>query len=260
MTSIKIATWNVNSVKARLPNVLAWLKEFAPDVVLLQETKCVDDAFPRLEFEDLGYNLALHGQKTYNGVAILSKSPLEDVVPGLPGSAEDDHARYIEATVFGKVRVVSLYLPNGNPIDTPKFAYKLAWMDRLKLQMEKALATDELTVFGGDYNVIPTDDDVYSPQAFANDALTQPQTRSRFRSMLHLGLTDALRAFNTQSHLYSYWDYQAGAWPKDNGILIDHILLSPQAADRLTGSGIDKGPRGQEKASDHTPVWCTLEI
>jgi exodeoxyribonuclease-3 len=260
MTAVKIATWNVNSIKARLPNALAWLREFGPDVVLLQETKCVDDAFPRLEIEDLGYNLVLHGQKTYNGVAILSKSPIEDVVAGLPGSAEDDQARYVEATVYGKLRVASLYLPNGNPIDTPKFAYKLAWMDRLKVQMEKALASEEMVLFGGDYNVIPTDDDVFSPQAFANDALTQPESRSRFRAMLNLGFTDALRAFHRKPHLYSYWDYQGGAWQRDQGLLIDHILLTPQAADCLTGSGIDKAPRGREKASDHTPVWCTLAI
>jgi exodeoxyribonuclease-3 len=162
--------------------------------------------------------------------------------------------------VFGKVRVVSLYLPNGNPIGTPKFTYKLAWMDRLKAQMEKTLCTEEIVVFGGDYNVIPTDDDVYSPRAFATDALTQPETRSRFRSMLHLGMTDALRAFHPEPHLYSYWDYQAGAWQRDQGLLIDHILLSPHAADLLRASGIDKGPRGKEKASDHTPVWCELEI
>ncbi len=258
--TIKIATWNVNSVKARLPNVLTWLKEFGPDVVLLQETKCVDDAFPRLEIEDLGYNLALHGQKTYNGVAILSKSPLEGVVSGLPGSDEDDHARYITATVYGKLRVVSLYLPNGNPIDTPKFLYKLGWMDRLKVQMEAAIASEEMVLFGGDYNIIPTDNDVYSPQAFAQDALTQPESRGRFRSMLNLGFTDALRAFHTEPHIYSYWDYQAGAWPRGNGILIDHILVTPPLADKLVGSGIDKGPRGQEKASDHTPVWCEIDF
>ena len=260
MTTVKIATWNVNSVKARLPNVLVWLKVFAPDIVLLQEIKCVDDAFPRLEIEDMGYNLAVHGQKTYNGVAILSKSPLEDVAAGLPGESSDEQARYIEATAFGKLRVASIYLPNGNPIDTPKFPYKLAWMDRLKAHMQAGLRSGEMIAYGGDYNVIPTDTDVYSPQAFAADALTQPESRSRFHSMLHLGLTDALRAFHPAPHLYSYWDYQAGAWQKDNGLLIDHILLSPQAADRLTASGIDKTPRGQEKASDHTPVWCELRI
>jgi len=257
---IKIATWNVNSVKARLPNVLSWLKEAQPDVVLLQEIKCVDEGFPRLEIEDAGYNVATHGQKTYNGVAILSKSPLEDVEPRLPDGEGDDHARYMEATVFGKVRVASIYLPNGNPIATEKFAYKLAWMERLHAHMKRGLADGEMRVYGGDYNCIPTDDDVYSPRAFADDALTQPETRTRFRALLHLGLTDAFRAFNTLPHQYSYWDYQAGAWQKDHGLLIDFLLLSATAADALTNAGIDKGPRGKEKASDHTPVWCELKV
>jgi exodeoxyribonuclease-3 len=260
MAPIKIATWNVNSVKARLQNVLAWLRAFSPDVVLLQEIKCVDDAFPRLEIEDLGYNVAVHGQKTYNGVAILSRAPLEDVTPRLPGGDGDDHARYLEATVYGKLRVANLYLPNGNPIGTPKFEYKLAWMDRLRARMTEALLSDEMTLFAGDYNIIPRDDDAWDPRAYAGDALMQPESRARFRAMLHLGLTDALRAFNPQPHIYSFWDYQAGAWQKDHGILIDHILVSPQTADRLTGSGVDKTPRGNEKASDHTPVWCTVNI
>jgi len=257
---IKIATWNVNSVKARLPNVLAWLKEAQPDVVLLQEIKCVDENFPRQDLEDAGYNVACHGQKTYNGVAILSKSPLEDVERRLPDGEGDDHARYIEATVFGKVRVASIYLPNGNPLGTEKFSYKLAWMDRLKAHMARGLADGEMRVYGGDYNVIPTDDDVYSPAAFAGDALMQPESRAKFRALLHLGFTDAFRAFNSLPHQYSYWDYQAGAWQKDHGLLIDFLLLSPPAADALTNSGIDKGPRGKEKASDHTPVWCELKI
>jgi len=257
---IKIATWNVNSVKARLPNVLAWLKEAAPDVVLLQELKCMDDAFPRSEIEDAGYNVATHGQKTYNGVAILSKSPLEDVEPRLPDGEGDDHARYMEATVFGKVRVASIYLPNGNPLGTEKFSYKIAWMDRLLAHMKRGLKDGEMRVYGGDYNCIPTDDDVYNPRAFAGDALTQPETRARFRAMLHLGLTDAFRAFNTLPHQYSYWDYQAGAWPKNNGLLIDFLLLSPKAADALVAAEIDKGPREKEKASDHTPVWCEMMV
>jgi exodeoxyribonuclease-3 len=260
MPNVKLATWNVNSIKARLPNLLAWLKSFQPDIVLLQETKCADEAFPRLEIEDMGYNVAVHGQKTYNGVAILSKTRLDDIVCGLPGDHTDDHARYIEATAFGKLRVVSLYLPNGNPIGTPKFSYKLSWMDRLKAQMKQALEGEEMIVFGGDYNVIQKDDDVFNPRAFANDALMQPETRTRFRSMLYLGMTDALRAFHSEPHLYSYWDYQAGAWQRDQGLLIDHLLLTPQAADTLLASGIDKEPRGKEKASDHTPVWCELTI
>jgi len=258
--TIKIATWNVNSLKARLPNVLSWLKEEAPDVVLLQEIKCVDGAFPCLELEEAGYNIASHGQKTYNGVAILSKSPIEDVTRGLPGGEGDEQARYVEGTVFGKVRVASIYLPNGNPIGTEKFTYKLAWMDRLKAHLARTVLDDEIRVYGGDYNVIPTDDDVYSAKAFANDALLQPESRARFRSLLHMGFTDAVRVFNTLPHQYSFWDYQAGAWQKDHGLLIDFLLLSPRAADVLTASGIDKKPRGKEKASDHTPVWCCLQV
>jgi exodeoxyribonuclease-3 len=258
--TIKIATFNVNSIKARLPNFLAWLKDFAPDVALLQEIKCMDEAFPRMEIEDAGYNVATHGQKTYNGVAVLSKSPIEDVARGLPGNPSDEQARYMEATVFGKVRVAAIYLPNGNPVGTEKFSYKLAWMDRLHARIAESLKDEEIAVWGGDYNVIPTDDDVFSPKAMAADALMQPQSRAKFRALGHLGLTDALRAFHAEPHLYSYWDYQAGAWQKDNGMLIDFLLCSPQAGDRLIGAGIDKKPRGQEKASDHTPVWCELAI
>ncbi len=256
---IKIATWNVNSIKARLPNVLSWLEDFQPDVALLQELKTVDETFPRLEIEDAGYTVETHGQKSYNGVAILAKSRIEDVRRGLPGDDEDDQARYIEATVFGSLRVASIYLPNGNPQPGPKFDYKLAWMDRLYAHVKGCLETEETYVFGGDYNVIPKDDDVYSAAKFKDDALTQPESRARFQAIKHLGLTDALRTYNHNPHQYSYWDYQGGAWQKDNGLLIDHLLLSPEAADRLQGAGIDKTPRGEEKASDHTPVWCELE-
>ncbi|HEU0071989.1 MAG TPA: exodeoxyribonuclease III [Alphaproteobacteria bacterium] len=267
---VKIATWNVNSVKARLPNVLAWLKEAQPDVVMLQEIKCVDEAFPRLEIEELGYNLAIHGQKTYNGVAILSKGPLEDVRCGLPHLEEngvDDHARYVEAvTTFGDLvlRVASIYLPNGNPSGQPpeiseKYAYKLKWMDRLRSHAKELLAQEEPMVLAGDYNVIPTADDVWEPEAWRTDALFRLETREKFRALLALGLTDAFKALHPmETHCYTFWDYQAGAWPKDHGIRIDHLLLSPQAADRLTACQIDKKPRGQEKASDHTPIWCEL--
>ncbi len=257
---IKVATWNVNSIRARLPNVLDWLKEAQPDVVLLQELKCVDEAFPRLEIEELGYNVATHGQKTYNGVAILAKSALEDVEPRLPGGDDDEQARYIEATVFGKLRVTSIYLPNGNPLRTEKFTYKLAWMDRLYAHIKRGLADGEMRIYGGDFNVIPKDSDVFDPRAFRDDALLQPESRARFRALLHLGLTDAFRAFNALPHQYSYWDYQAGAWQKDHGLLIDFLLLSAKAADTLTNAGIDKGPRGKEKASDHTPVWCEVTV
>ncbi len=260
MPNIKVATFNVNSVKARLPNFLVWLKEFAPDVVLLQEIKCMDDGFPRMEIEDAGYNIATHGQKTYNGVAILSKSPIEDVKRGLPGDDADVQARYIEGTVYGSVRVASIYLPNGNPVGTEKFSYKLGWMTRLREHIKQQLLNDEVALWGGDYNVIPTDSDVWNVAAMKDDALMQPESRANFRSILHLGLTDALRSFHTKPHMYSFWDYQAGAWQKDHGFLIDHILCSPQAADKLISAGIDKKPRGQEKASDHTPVWCELAI
>jgi exodeoxyribonuclease-3 len=260
---VKIASWNVNSVKARLPNVLTWLRESQPDIVLLQETKCVDDAFPRMEIEELGYNLALHGQKTYNGVAILSKAPLEDISSGLPEGEGDDHARYIEATATFDdlvLRVASIYLPNGNPVGTPKFSYKLAWMDRLRRHAQNLLKLEEPTVLGGDYNIIPTPDDVYNPDAWREDALFRIESREKFRALTHLGLTDAFRTMNPdRPHAYTFWDYQAGSWQRDNGLRIDHLLLSPQAADLLVASDIDKTPRGWEKASDHTPIWCELQ-
>ena len=258
---MKIATWNVNSIKARLPNVLEWLEEAKPDVTLLQEIKTVDENFPAMEIEERGYNCAVHGQKSYNGVAILSKHPLSDVVTGLPGDDADDQARYIEAWVEAgddSVRVASIYLPNGNPVDTDKFPYKLKWMDRLAARAEALLHNEEPVVLGGDYNVIPADGDCHDPAAWADDALFKPETRAKFRTILNLGYTEAWRTLHNESHVYSFWDYQKGAWQKDNGIRIDHLLLSPQAADRLTACEIDKGPRGKEKASDHTPVWCEL--
>ena len=256
---MKIATWNVNSIKARLPRVLEWLKEAAPDVALLQETKTVDENFPELEIGDLGYHIAVAGQKSYNGVAILSKRPLEDVITRLPGDDDDDQARYIEA-VTGGLRVASIYLPNGNPVDGPKFPYKLAWMDRLYDHAKALLGHEETLVLGGDYNIAPTDADVYDPPAWADDALCRLEARSRFRAILHLGLTEAYRALHTAPGAYSFWDYQKGRWQRDEGLRIDHLLLSPQAADRLLACDIDKTPRGhKEKPSDHTPVWCELE-
>lgn len=258
---MKIATWNVNSIKARLPRVLEWLREAAPDIVLLQEIKTETEAFPSLEIEELGYNLAVCGQKTYNGVAILSKVPLEDVVTRLPGDEADSQARYVEALAAAPspVRVASIYLPNGNPVGSEKFAYKLDWMERLRARAAELLRLEEAFVLGGDYNVAPTDDDVYDPEGWRDDALCRPESRARFRALVNLGLTDAFRALNPEPHAYTYWDYKGGAWAKDWGLRIDHLLLSPQAADRLTASSIDKGPRGQDKASDHTPVWCELE-
>jgi exodeoxyribonuclease-3 len=255
---VKIATWNVNSVRSRLPILLDWLGEAAPDVVLLQETKCTDDQFPRLEIEDKGYNIATAGQKSYNGVAILSKTPIEVDLTALPGDPEDDQARYIEAFTGG-VRVASVYLPNGNPTDGPKYPYKLAWMERLYVHVRTLLADEDAFVLGGDYNVTPDDGDLYDPEGWRDDALCRPETRAAWRKIMYLGLTDALRATNPEVGRYTYWDYRAGAWSKDHGLRIDHFLLSPQAADRLVDTCIDRGPRGREKTSDHTPVWCELE-
>lgn len=254
---VRIASWNVNSVKARLPNVVDWLKQAAPDVVLLQEIKTQDEGFPLLEIEAAGYKCAVHGQKSYNGVAILSRLPLEDVRCRLPGDDADEQARYIEATVAG-IRVASIYLPNGNPVPGEKFDYKLAWMRRLIEHGRGLLATGRPVVLGGDYNVCPTDDDVFDPQAMAGDALLQPESRALFREFCHLGFTEAFRALHPEPHRYTFWDYQAGAWQRDLGLRIDHMLLSPQAADRLVACDIDKGPRGCEKASDHTPIWVEL--
>jgi exodeoxyribonuclease-3 len=260
---MRIATWNVNSIKQRLDSALAWLAECQPDVVCLQETKCVDDAFPRDAFEALGYNLAIHGQKAFNGVAILSKTPFDEVTPRLPGDEGDDHARFIEAVIStqtGVVRVATIYLPNGNPPNSEKYSYKIKWMDRLIHYARERLALEEPLVLAGDFNVIPEPVDARNPSAWTGDALFLPSTRARFRTLCHLGLTDALRAGSEDGGLYTFWDYQAGAWQKNNGIRIDHLLLSPQAADRLTGVRIDKHVRAWEKPSDHVPVVADLAI
>ena len=255
-----IATWNVNSVNARLPNVLAWLAEARPDVALLQEIKCLDPAFPTEAVGELGYNVATLGQKAYNGVAILSRRPIEDVVRGLPGEPADEQARYIEATV-GDLRVASIYLPNGNPIGTDRFAYKLAWMERLRAHAAALLELDQAVVLGGDFNVIPEPIDCHDPRAWLGDALFQPESRRAFRALLHLGYTEAFRALHPDERgAYSFWDYQGGAFQLDHGIRIDHHLLSPQAADRLVACTIDKAPRRLPKASDHTPVIVDLQV
>jgi exodeoxyribonuclease III len=254
---MKIATWNVNSIKVRLTHVLAWLETARPDALCLQEIKCATDEFPTLELKGLGYHAAVSGQKTYNGVALLTKEPAQDIRVGLSGDPADTQSRYIEATVGG-VRVASIYLPNGNPVESDKFPYKLAWMQRLMARARELLASEAPVVLAGDYNVAPTDADVYDPEAWRGDALCRPESRRAFRSLLHAGFTDAFRVFHTESHRYSFWDYQAGRWNRDEGLRIDHLLLSPQAADRLIAADIDKAPRGRDKASDHTPVWCTL--
>jgi exodeoxyribonuclease-3 len=260
---MRIATWNVNSIKQRLDHLLTFLKEAEPDVVCLQELKCVDEAFPRAEVESAGYNVATNGQKAFNGVAILSKRPLEDVRRGLPGGEEDEQARYLEgvvSTTAGVVRVASIYLPNGNPLGTPKFDYKLAWMDRLIEHARTLLPLEEPLVLTGDYNVIPDPKDAAVPEAWVNDALFQPESRGRYRALLNLGFTDAVRACSEGGGLYTFWDYQAGAFQRNNGIRIDHLLLSPQAADRLRGASIRKETRAWEKPSDHVPVMVDLAI
>jgi len=235
-----------------------WVKQADPDIVLLQELKITDDQFPRMAIDELGYNLAMVGQKTYNGVAILSKLPINMEQTALPGDSTDEQARYVEAVV-GNVRVASIYLPNGNPVETEKFAYKLRWMDRLTAHAQSLLALEEAVVLGGDFNVCPTNHDVYDPKGFADDALCRPESRARFRALCHLGYMDALRAFHSEIGLFTYWDYQAGRWNRDEGLRIDHLMLSPQAVDRLVASEVDRGPRGRDKPSDHTPVWCELE-
>jgi exodeoxyribonuclease-3 len=260
---MRIATWNVNSVKQRLDNLLAWLKERQPDIVCLQETKCVDEAFPREPLESLGYNVAVHGQKTFNGVAILSKFPFDEVKPGLPGEPGDDHARFIEAVVSterGVARVASIYLPNGNPPATEKYAYKLSWMDRLIAYSEQRLKWEEPFVLAGDFNVIPTERDARNPGAWTSDALFLPRTREKFRALCNLGLVDAVRATSDGPGPYTFWDYQAGAWQKNDGIRIDHILLSPQAADHLRAVDVDRHVRSWEKPSDHVPVIAVLDL
>ena len=260
---MRIATWNVNSIKQRIDSARTWLTERQPDIVCLQETKTVDDGFPREAFEELGYNIAIHGQKTFNGVAILSKLPFDEVNKGLPGDPNDDHARFIEAVVSttqGALRVASIYLPNGNPPDTEKYTYKLGWMKRLSAYARDRLSLEEPLILAGDYNVIPTTADARNPNAWVTDALFLPKTRDAFRSLINLGLTDALRATSDDAGLYTFWDYQAGAWQKNNGIRIDHLLLSPRAVDALTDAGVDRHVRSWEKPSDHVPVWIDLAI
>jgi len=256
-----IATWNVNSIKSRIDLAVRWLEEARPDVVCLQELKCVDDAFPREAIEALGYNVAVHGQKTYNGVAILSRFPIEDLTVGLPGDDADEQARFVEAVVStgeGVVRVGGLYLPNGNPAPGPKYDYKLAWMERLIAHALGRLLLEEPYILAGDYNVIPAPGDVKRPEAWTQDALFLPQTRSAWRRLLALGFAEALRATDDAPGLYTFWDYQAGAWQKNDGIRIDHLLLSPQAADRLLAVRIDKHVRSWERPSDHVPVVVEL--
>ncbi len=259
---MKIATFNINGIKARTQALLDWLAEAQPDVACLQEIKSVDEAFPREPFEALGYHVETHGMKAFNGVAILSKLPLEDITRRLPGDDADEQARWIEATVIGPkcpVRVCGLYLPNGNPTPGPKYDYKLAWMNRMLTRTRALLADEQPLVLCGDYNIIPQAEDAANPQNWLTDALYLPASRAAYQRLLNLGLTDAIRAQNPNPGTYTYWDFQAGAWDRNNGIRIDHLLLSPQAADLLQGSGIDKSVRGHDKPSDHVPVWIDLD-
>ncbi len=257
---MKIATFNINGVKARIDTLLAWLDSSAPDVALLQEIKSQDQGFPRELIEDKGYRVETHGQKGFNGVAILSKLPLEDVSRGLPGDDTDEAARWIEATVIGTtaVRVCCLYLPNGNPAPGPKYDYKLAWMDRLHARARALLATEMPAVMAGDYNIIPQPIDAKRPEAWVLDALGLPASRAAFQRIANLGFTEAFRTLHPEPGHYSFWDYQQLAWDRNDGIRIDHHLLTPQAADLLQGSWIESAVRGLEKPSDHVPVWIEL--
>ncbi|MCR8825536.1 exodeoxyribonuclease III [Pseudosulfitobacter koreensis] len=258
---MKIATFNINGIKARAQALPDWLDAFQPDVVLLQEIKSVDEGFPRELFEERGYNVEVHGQKSFNGVGILSKLPLEDVTRGLPGDDTDEQARWIEATVVGEreaLRICGLYLPNGNPVPGLKYDYKLAWMARMQKRAEALLAEEMPFLMAGDYNIIPQSEDAARPDAWREDALFRMESREAYRRILNLGLTEAFRARDPRPGQYSFWDYQAGAWNRNDGIRIDHFLMSAAVADMMTDAGIDRDVRGLEKPSDHVPVWVEL--
>lgn len=256
---LKIATWNINSIRMRLPLLLKWLRESEPDVVLLQETKVMDDQFPKQEIEDLHYNIAMHGQKTFNGVAILSKHPIEDISTSIP-DFEDEQARYIEAVVNG-TRVASVYVPNGMEVGSDKYTYKLNFLTHLYKHMQTLLTYDETFVIGGDFNIAPTDQDGYDPQKWHERILCSTPEREKLRAIMYLGLTDALRSLHPdENELYTWWDYRGGSWQNNFGLRIDHLLLSPQAADRLDKAAVEKEYRDGEKTSDHAPVSCTLRL
>lgn len=260
--ALRIATWNINGIKARIELLLRWLDEEKPDIVGLQEIKSIDEAFPRAEIEALGYNIETHGQKSWNGVALLSKLPFDEVHRGLPGDETDEQARLIEgvfSTSAGVVRVCNIYLPNGNPVDTEKFPYKLGWMDRLNRFVAERLELEEPFVLMGDFNLIPAPIDAHDPDAWWGDALYRPESLSRFRALTNLGMTDALRAV-TAEQAFTFWDFQAGAWRRNAGIRIDHLMLSPEAASRLVAADVEKHVRAWEKPSDHVPVTVTLSI
>lgn len=261
--TISIATFNVNSIKARLPNLLAWLDAAKPDIVLLQELKCVDEALPTMEIEERGYNIASHGQKTYNGVAILSKLPLDDIHRGLAGDATDEQARYIEAVLSipgGALRVASVYVPNGQDVGSDKFPYKLAFLERLRAHWAERLPYRELAVLGGDFNVAPAPLDVYDPAGLDGSVCYHPAERERLSALMHLGFYDAFRVANPTARQFSWWDYRGNGFERGHGLRIDHLLLSPMAVDRLSGCSIDEAPRREDKPSDHAPVVVTLNL
>jgi exodeoxyribonuclease-3 len=255
---VKIVTYNVNGIKARFPRLLEYLAEEQPDVVCLQELKSSDDTFPEADIRAAGYGAVWHGQKGFNGVAVLARGvdPVERQ-RGLAGEPEDEHSRYLECSAFGLV-IASIYLPNGNPLPGPKFDYKLRWIGRLQERARALLAEELPVILAGDYNVIPNDDDTFSVKAMASDALMQPESRHGYRALLAQGWTDALRTRNPKGGIWTFWDYQQGAWQRDAGFRIDHLLLSPAVADRLADAGVDKAHRGREKASDHAPTWVRL--
>jgi exodeoxyribonuclease-3 len=255
---MRIATFNVNGVNGRLSGLLQWLEEDAPDVACLQELKAPDEKFPHQAIEQAGYGALWHGQKSWNGVAILAKGcePVE-THKGLPGNANDSQSRYIEAAVNG-VLIGCLYLPNGNPVRTPKFAYKLAWMERFMARAAELQGLDCPVVLAGDYNIIPTDADVYKPERWLDDALFQPEPRAQYVRLLKQGWTDAIRKLHPDERVFTFWDYWRNAFARDAGIRIDHLLLNPVAARRLEAAGVDRHVRAREKASDHAPTWVVL--
>ncbi|MCP5361521.1 MAG: exodeoxyribonuclease III [Hyphomicrobiales bacterium] len=275
---MKLCTWNVNSIKARLPNILEWVQANTPDILLLQEIKTINDAFPTLEFEDMGYNCALNGQKTYNGVAILSRYPPEDIITALPGDPEDTQARYIEAVIsiptpeYARpaayvsatipermaLRVASIYVPNGQSPDSDKFAYKMRFLERLAIHAKTLLEYDELLILGGDYNIAPADIDVWDAKKLRGSTCFHPDEQRHFRVLEQLGLIDIYRASHPETQAYSWWDYRGGSWEHNHGMRIDHLMASPRTADCIREAGMDDGPRAKSKASDHIPVWCTL--
>ena len=256
---MKLTTFNVNGIRARLPRLLEWLEREKPEIVCLQELKCADESLPIADIEGAGYGAVWHGQKGFNGVAILARGDTPQLRrTGLAGDPDDSHSRYIEAEVFGLI-VASIYLPNGNPVGTDKFDYKLRWMERIGAHALELLALERPTVLAGDWNVVPEDRDVFSAKATQHDALLQPETRAAYRTILYQGWTDALRALHPQEdRLYTFWDYTAGCWQRDAGFRIDHLLCSPEVVDRLRGAGVDKWARAEEKASDHAPTWVEL--